>query len=237
MPGALGSDKGVRAASASHDAGRWWASLAAASHERSWSQVETPRSSGQRRSAIAETNAVRFHVVCAPPLQRARGQYPASAPAGCSAAKAAGAARCRCVQTMSREGAGQRADRQAVQERCFQSCEVDNGRHQLQRQGCGRSRSVRARHSASTASLIASEIPVMRVTAGGICAPLGSSMRRARANRQRSSRTCHRFQEKCPRGAAAVAWQSEDQGLLRREWLRNGGWRHAPRPVIMAPMA
>jgi len=53
-----------------------------------------------------------------------------------------------------------------------------------------------------------SEMPVIRETAGGICSPSGSAIRQACGCVTVSRARAQPISRRCPRGAAAVAWQS-----------------------------
>src|SRR5438093_4703727 len=53
-----------------------------------------------------------------------------------------------------------------------------------------------------------SEMPVIRETAGGICSPSGSAIRHACGCVTVLRTWAQPISRRCPRGAAAVAWQS-----------------------------
>ena len=69
--------------------------------------------------------------------------------------------------------------------------------------------SRQARCPSTASRIMCSEIPVIRATAGGICSPSGSAIRRRMRVRDCVRRTrAQPISRRCPRGAAAVAWQS-----------------------------
>jgi len=80
--------------------------------------------------------------------------------------------------------------------------------------GCGVSlaassaSSRQTRPASAPSRIIGSEIPVIRVTAGGIFSSLESAMRCARAWMTVVRDRAHAISRRCPRGAAPVAWQS-----------------------------